>query len=377
MFSIPPRPEGLSPKMIDLTDSYTESFFLPGIKLPKNHRAFAWCRIPEELQSTGSHQWDARGVIQLNSASFPANSGNRTNKNLNDFLPNPCPDQVSIQIGQRFETIHFLQSCRWGNKGISGQEVASYILHYEDGTTAEPISVIYGENIFNNANGSLEDVSLAPDTQIALSMPCMGENGGEYKIVFTSQSCPNPYPDKLVTHLDFISGKKHTALCWPESRWNKKFARAGVVSRWITQVRRNNPSATPHENHLPNPRPPPLFCSSRRRRAVRALYPHRGRRWRRGRDCRDHGLPGRRDGSECLVDARQHRGWRDKLRNAIQCHVSGVAARCRTELRSVIAAPSRLTSSSRFGRHFALSQRHSAQTPVRTRLALGDGEGWL
>ena len=62
--------------------------------------------------------------------------------------------------------------------------------------------------------------------------------------------------------------------------------------------------------------------------------------------------------SECVVGAREHGGWRDKLRNAIPCYLSGVAAQRRTGLHSVLAAPSRLTSSSPFGRDFSLRQRY-------------------
>ena len=38
------------------------------------------------------------------------------------------------------------------------------------------------------------------------------------------------------------------------------------------------------------------------------------------------------DFSECIVDTRLHRGWRDKLRNAVPCYVPSVAARRGTGL---------------------------------------------
>ena len=167
LFSIPPRREGLSPKQIDLTKVYTESFFLPGINLPKHHRTSNWGRIPEELQSVDRLTFDVRGAIQLNSGIFPGGS-HRSGKNLDAFWPNPCPDQVSIQVGQKFQHIHFLQTCRFQDVD-PGTEVAEYVIHYDD-DTRETIPVIFGENIFDNSNGRLIGVTLAPTTR-TVSVP--------------------------------------------------------------------------------------------------------------------------------------------------------------------------------------------------------------
>jgi len=206
LFSIPPRREGLSPKQVDLTKVYTESFFLPGINLPKHHRTSNWGRIPEELQSVDRLTFDVRGAIQLNSGIFPGGS-HRSGKNLDAFWPNPCPDQVTIQVGQKFQHIHFLQTCRFQDVD-PGTEVAEYVIHYDD-DTRETIPVIFNENIFDNTSARLNNVTLAPDTK-AISIPWTGGNGREFKTMFAHQTWKNLHPDKLVTHLDFISTKEGT-----------------------------------------------------------------------------------------------------------------------------------------------------------------------
>ena len=206
LFSIPPRPEGLSSKQIDLTEVYTESFFLPGINLGKHHRNFKWNRMPEGLQTIDHLTFDVRGAIQLNSGTFPEGSG-RYGKDLNRYWPNPCPDQVTIPIRQRFQHIHFLQTCRYHDVD-PGTKVADYVIHYDDGST-ETIPVVFHENIFDNTNARLNNVTLASDTK-AVAVPWIGGNGREQRTMFALQTWENPHPDKRVTHIDFISAKQGT-----------------------------------------------------------------------------------------------------------------------------------------------------------------------
>lgn len=206
LVSIPPRPEGLSAKQIDLTEVYTESFFLPGINLLRGNRYYNWGRIPEQLQTVDHLTFDVRGAILLNSGIFPRGS-HRDGKDLNRFWTNPCPDQVTIPISQKFQRIHFLQTCHYRNID-PGTKAADYVIHYDDGTT-ETIPVIFNENTFDNTNASLNTVSLAPGTK-AVSIPWKGEYGGEQKTMFALQTWENPHPYKVVTHLDFVSAKEAT-----------------------------------------------------------------------------------------------------------------------------------------------------------------------
>jgi WD40 repeat protein/serine/threonine protein kinase len=207
LFSIPPRPEGLSSKLIDLTPFYTESFFLPGIHLTEPHDTLNWSRIPEEFQAVGNPEFDIRGVIRLNGGKFPRGTY-RDGKTLNTIWTSHCPDQVSIPINQKFETIHFLQTCGFWNVA-EDEEVAQYILHYEDGTHFE-IPVIWDKTTFNYDHFKIEAKSLAPFTEIAHTFTARGNNGQERRISLIRQTVTNPHPNKLVTHLDFVSGKKST-----------------------------------------------------------------------------------------------------------------------------------------------------------------------
>ncbi len=53
--------------------------------------------------------------------------------------------RVTIPVNQKASKIHFLQSCRQGG-GEVGAKVASYWIHYDDGTSQE-CPVIFGSDL--------------------------------------------------------------------------------------------------------------------------------------------------------------------------------------------------------------------------------------
>ncbi len=189
--AIPPRPPGLDPKLIDLTDFYVRSFYYPD-----NESA-----IPETYGGSDDISYDVRGVIELNSGLL------ETGKTVSEVRANrdgyQTPDKVEgIAIGQQANTVHFLLNTFWGRE-TEPVEVGKFVFHYEDGTSAERPLI------------SLEDVADWYTSENNLQLPpekVAWRNPRPKPNCFLAElTWENPYPEKTITTIDFISSLRQAA----------------------------------------------------------------------------------------------------------------------------------------------------------------------
>lgn len=105
------------------------------------------------------------------------------------------PDRVTgITIGAKARALHFLHTCAWGG---AGGEAATYVIHYEDGTTVRvPLHV--GVEL---ADWYVEPRPL-PAARVAWRGYIADKPG---PIGVHAMRWVNPYPGKVITAMDFVS----------------------------------------------------------------------------------------------------------------------------------------------------------------------------
>ncbi|MCX7599194.1 MAG: hypothetical protein N2512_10055, partial [Armatimonadetes bacterium] len=108
------------------------------------------------------------------------------------------PERVTgITIGAKARALHFLHTCAWG---YGGGEAAAYIIHYEDGTSVRvPLHV--GVEL---ADWYVEPKPL-PGARVAWRGYIADKPG---PIGVHVMRWVNPYPEKLITAMDFVSACK-------------------------------------------------------------------------------------------------------------------------------------------------------------------------
>jgi WD40 repeat protein len=181
--AIPARDPKLDPRHIDLTDHYNQSLYDGDLSA-----------IPETYVPRKGISYDLRGLIELNSGTLD------DGQSVSEKRPYEVPDKVEgIQVGQRAKALHFLVNVSWGLE-TEAVEVARFILHYEDGTTAER-PLVFLEDVVDwveaNNRPSL------PKEKIGWRNP---RPSTRYRL--SELTWENPHPDKTITSINFVSALK-------------------------------------------------------------------------------------------------------------------------------------------------------------------------
>ena len=196
--STPPRSPNLSPKLIDLSAHYTASMF-HYTGWHGGHENFDLRFLPEKYDQTIGVPFDLRGLIQLQSGQF--DDGNTANDFWNIRRHNKVyPNEVTgIEVNDKAQKIHFLIGALFAHNTKSGSIAAKLVIHYED-ETSEIIPLISKKDIFDWwAVGWAEGL----DSE---KMGWLGENNLGNSRFLTKPVWENPYPDKVISHIDFVSG---------------------------------------------------------------------------------------------------------------------------------------------------------------------------
>ena len=174
--SIPERPAGLDPKMVDLSDYYTQNFFdKPDLG-----------RLPETFTPRHGVGFDLRGVVNLASSWYE------------DGL-----DRVDgIPVGQKSEAVHFLMGARGGHS-LDRIKVAKIIVHFEDGTTST--MTLKNKVHISDWLQWLNNYRLT-DKQKGWSGK-MGDPWGPGTIACAISEVvwKNPHPERTISHIDVVS----------------------------------------------------------------------------------------------------------------------------------------------------------------------------
>ncbi len=118
------------------------------------------------------------------------------------------PTKLSgIAVNRRAAKLHFLHGCARGIP-LYGPVAASYILHYDDGTTAE-LPMVLGRHFLNWWVPEQDSIDATRATAWKGRNACAAEKGCRIEVF----ACPqeNPHPEKLITTIDFECG----SLRWP------------------------------------------------------------------------------------------------------------------------------------------------------------------
>lgn len=111
------------------------------------------------------------------------------------------PEKVEgIPVGAVASRLHFLHGT--GYNVNPGTEVASYIVHFEDGTS-ERIPILYGEDI-RDWWGAMNPPDLKR-ARVAWKGSNTAASGNQMAIALYDRVWVNPHPEKRVGSIDFIS----------------------------------------------------------------------------------------------------------------------------------------------------------------------------
>jgi Tol biopolymer transport system component len=119
------------------------------------------------------------------------------------------PDRVEgIQVGKVFARLHLLHATQYGSgKGIVADdtEIAKYVVHYEDGSTAT-IPVVYGKDVrnwwFSVGEPGVTRGKVAWEGENEATKLTMGRR----QIRLYLGTWDNPHPTKRVVSLDYVKG---------------------------------------------------------------------------------------------------------------------------------------------------------------------------
>lgn len=193
----PPRDPNLSAKQIDLRLHYNASMF---------HYDY-WCGgggewadlrfLPEKMN--GDIVFDLRGIIQLNSG--PDEDGNTANdiarfKSINKILPNTVD---AIEVNSRSDKIHFLVGGVFARGMEAGATAMIATINYEDGTSSA-FEFKAKEDLFDWWQTDLAK-GVAKE-----KIGFLGQNNLGQDRWLTKPFWVNPYPEKLISHIDLTGG---------------------------------------------------------------------------------------------------------------------------------------------------------------------------
>jgi hypothetical protein len=115
-------------------------------------------------------------------------------------------DNVTVEIGRKFDTLNWLSTGAWVGKGKRDYTVH---VNYADGSTRQ-IEVSGGVNLFDWVS-EMPDFSGETDTATALRT-LTAKSGLFAKMNVYSTSWVNPDPEKVVNTVEFLRGEKNCAV---------------------------------------------------------------------------------------------------------------------------------------------------------------------
>lgn len=195
---IPARDPKADPRLIDLSGKYngllSEQWHPDANGLPSgaNHLG----ALPHGLQKFGGVDFDVRGVIQLTGTQAEAAGG---------AFPE---SQKGIKIAQKCKRLHMLQATGWRTE--DGTPIGKYVLHYTGGTTAT-LNIVYGLDARDWWDASSSEPKEAKSATIAWSGSNPATEGAGASLRLFKRTYDNPYPDRLLESLDFVSTQSESA----------------------------------------------------------------------------------------------------------------------------------------------------------------------
>jgi hypothetical protein len=191
ILKVPPRDSLLPERCLDLSSHFNSSLLDPwhNRALPSNHLSV----LPTGRQTFNGINFDVRGVIQIASKST-------------ETLEPGFPEAVrGIEIGAKCRRLHFLHAAAFAYRPQKdgkfvgyGQKIASYAVHYADGSKQE-LPLISGENIDEWHVG----VWSVEPTQAITAWEGRIDFGATARLYLFSWE--NPRPDVALKSLDFVS----------------------------------------------------------------------------------------------------------------------------------------------------------------------------
>ena len=197
IFKSPPRNPDLTAKAIDLSQHYNASIYDGRDWHADQHISM----LPETFRPRDGIEFDLRGIIQLNSGTYPLGSENISGRNFGTYVDRAYPNAVAgILVGQTVQRLHILSGCVYGRAPL-GTEVARLTVRYDDGTTAD-IPLLEDVDTFDWALiGDLENL----DANVVAWIQ------GQPRRALARKSWANPHPAKPIRSLDFVSSKAAAA----------------------------------------------------------------------------------------------------------------------------------------------------------------------
>lgn len=185
---IPDRASECTPNQLDLSRQYNASLFDAWHMSQFNRFFHDLSALPTGLKAFGDIDFDVRGIVQLKGV------------NLEQNRPNAFPEAVhNIQVNRQVRRLHALHATGWGIGELMGHQIASFIWHYDDGTTAAS-PIVLGEHVLDWVGDRSEET--APEVVWSHSMRLEQPNR-VYRLFKTPYD--NPHPDKKVLRLDYTS----------------------------------------------------------------------------------------------------------------------------------------------------------------------------
>jgi hypothetical protein len=199
IFAFPPRDPSFGPKLIDLTQHYNASLY-DGRRW---HGDANLKTLAETLEPRPGIPFDIRGLIQLNSGTFPQSAAaDERGKDLNSMYEKTYPTRVSnIRVDLRSKALHFLLAAAHSGSCKDGITVAQLVIHFEDGTQSE-CPLIVGKDLVDWA--LVSDIKKVPQEATAWV-------GSRPPRVLFRKTWTNPSPEKTITSFDFVSNLREAS----------------------------------------------------------------------------------------------------------------------------------------------------------------------
>lgn len=199
----PPRAQNLPSELIDLSAYYNASLF--------HYSAFHGGGENEDLRflaesydQAENTPFDLRGIIRLNTGLFP------NGRTANEFpglssIGRKYPNEVTgISIASKAKKIYFLMGSAFSTDMEDGAAAANFRINYNDGTTLD-FPIIAKQDIFDwftpQRSPGLMEKELEPENIGWIGQNYNGSGRGLVKPIWI-----NPYPEKEIATIDFISG---------------------------------------------------------------------------------------------------------------------------------------------------------------------------
>ena len=174
--------------------------------------------LSDEKGSDGKGSWNDQGPEQCLPRIFAGERGWVGQVPYDVKMAGPCAftlksefckagkDNVTVEIGRKFDTLNWLSTGAWVGKGKRDYTVR---VNYADGSTRQ-IEVSGGVNLFDWVS-EMPDFSGETDTVTALRT-LTAKSGLFAKMNVYSTSWVNPDPEKVVKTVEFLRGEKNCAV---------------------------------------------------------------------------------------------------------------------------------------------------------------------